>query len=382
MAKGKHLEGCLPTNHQELLLKACLLQGEAAINAWYEWKAEVDIEQIDHDSHRLLPLLYQNLSHNSIQDQLLSRYKNIYRQTWYKNQIIFHCMADVLRILRDEGIPGMILKGGALTLQYYKDFGLRPMDDFDIMVPTTKARQTINLLTKFNWQPKSPYKQMYNDAYFSFLHADIFKDSNGRLLDLHWHTILECRDMHADDAFWEKAVPVKINKSLTAQTMCPADQLLHIIVHGICWNPRPLPRWVADAMMVLNSSAKIDWDRLILQAKKRRLTLHLKNSLNYLRYLLGAPIPLTKFDEIQKIPISNFERREWYWQHRSPEISAIFFVLWFRISRLKDGGSFAERLIGFAKYMQFVWRVKHLWQLPVYFIIKSMRRIWRHIVPL
>jgi hypothetical protein len=380
MINGSRLAGCLPTSYQELLLKASLLQGEAAIDAWHKWKTQIDIERIDHDSHRLLPLLYHNLSRHNVQDQLLSMYKGAHRQAWYKNQIIFHCLAEVVRILRDEGIPTMILKGAALTLQYYKDFGLRPMDDFDILVPITQARQTINLLRKFNWQPKSPYKQMYSDTYFSFLHADIFEDSKGRLLDLHWHTMIESRDVHADDDFWEQAIPVKINEGSTAQALCPADQLLHIIVHGICWNPRPVPRWVTDAMMVLNSPAEIDWDRLTLQAKKRRLTLHLKNGLNYLRYLLDAPIPLTALEEIKIKPINNYERREWNWQNRSPKISAIFFVLWFRVSRFKEGGSFGERLIEFAKYLQFLWRVKHFWQLPFYFIFKSLRKILLYVV--
>jgi len=380
MSDTQRVAGCLPTSQQELLLKASLLKGTVAIDAWHKWKARIDIQRIDHESHRLLPLLYHNLSRHEVQDRLLDRYKGAHRQTWYTNQIIVHCLVDVLRLLQDEGIPTMILKGAALTVQYYKDFGLRPMEDFDILVPPDQVLRAIDLLTKANWQPKAPFKQMYNTVYFSFLHADIFKDSKGRLLDLHWRIMPEYINAYADDDFWEHAVPVKINEQLISQTLCPADQLLHIIAHGICWNPQPMARWVADAMVILNSSEEIDWDRLISQAEKRRLILHLKNGLTYLRNLLDAPIPLIKLSEIQKIPSHKFEGLEWKWQNRVPKISMILFVVWLRILRVKEGVSFPERLAEYAKYQQFFWRVKHVWQLPFYFIFKSFKGIWLYIV--
>jgi len=77
---------CWPTREQELLLRAALLQGNDAINAWHEWKSSVDIEQLDQGSYRLLPLLYRSLHIDGVEDPLMNKLKGVYRMTWYKNQ--------------------------------------------------------------------------------------------------------------------------------------------------------------------------------------------------------------------------------------------------------------------------------------------------------
>jgi hypothetical protein len=48
--------GCWPTEQQELLLKAALLKGEPAIQAWERWVSQVDINDLDQGSLRLTPL--------------------------------------------------------------------------------------------------------------------------------------------------------------------------------------------------------------------------------------------------------------------------------------------------------------------------------------
>ena len=58
MGQADNNENCWPSRQQELLLKASLLRGKEALSAWEEWRSDVDIEQVDVASHRLLPLLY------------------------------------------------------------------------------------------------------------------------------------------------------------------------------------------------------------------------------------------------------------------------------------------------------------------------------------
>src|SRR2546430_6554391 len=50
---------------QELLLRAALLQGPRAVEAFERWRHLVDVEELDPDSHRLLPQLYHNLDRKS-----------------------------------------------------------------------------------------------------------------------------------------------------------------------------------------------------------------------------------------------------------------------------------------------------------------------------
>jgi len=64
-----------------------------------------------------------------VKDPLMVKLKEFYQLTWCENQILFHNMAGLLDRLHNAGIQTMILKGAALLLLYYKDYGLRPMLD-------------------------------------------------------------------------------------------------------------------------------------------------------------------------------------------------------------------------------------------------------------
>jgi hypothetical protein len=97
------------------------LEREAAIEAWCEWKAAVDLDRIDEGSSRLLPLLYRNLHSYGVRDPMMQRYKGVHRLTWYKNHLLFHHLLPLVRAFQQEGIETMLLKGAALTLAHYRD---------------------------------------------------------------------------------------------------------------------------------------------------------------------------------------------------------------------------------------------------------------------
>jgi len=67
--------GCWPNRDQELLLRAALLQGGPALDAWNEWRRAVNVDVIDYGSHRMVPLLYRNMQRHGVKDPLMERLK-------------------------------------------------------------------------------------------------------------------------------------------------------------------------------------------------------------------------------------------------------------------------------------------------------------------
>ena len=372
--------GFWPTQQQELLLRAALLQGNEATDAWYEWKSSVDVDRLDPGSLRLLPLLYWNLRTHGVKDSLTNRFKGVYRLTWYENQMLFHNMATLLRSFHNAGIQTMILKGAALTLLHYRDYGLRPLGDFDVLVHTEQASAAINLLSRLGWTPELRPLEAFTETYISVTKAYHFADPAGRVLDLHWHLLPECCYANADDDFWDGAILTKIH-DVPTHALNPSDQLLHACVHGARWNPVPPFRWVADAMMIMNTSQpEIDWNRLIAHAQKRRLILPLGDTLSYLRDVLDAPIPPAVLQSLWNMPTSKIERIEYEARTRPSELVGPMRGLWFhylRYSRLVSDGSLQHKLVGFPIVLQHIWGADHLWQVPFYAIFKGMRRIWK-----
>src|SRR5215813_6306532 len=143
--------GFWPTANQELILRAALLKGDAALEAWTAWKRVSDIDVLDFGSHRMIPQLYRNLVELGVEDPLLDRFKGVYRYYLYKNEKLLHSTAQVLQAFHDAGIETILLKGSALVPLYYRESALRPMQDADILVRVEQARPAMALLRKMGW---------------------------------------------------------------------------------------------------------------------------------------------------------------------------------------------------------------------------------------
>jgi len=269
----------------------------------------------------------------------------------------------------------MVLKGAALILLYYKNHGLRPMGDIDILVHTEQAREAIDLLIRSGWIADS---ESSPESLIPVSHGVAFKNpATDQAIDLHWHLLHECRLSRDDDKFWEGAVSLKI-RDLTTCALNPCDQLVHTFAHGIKWNPVPPFRWVADAMTVLRSSQSgIEWNRLITLAKEYRLVLPVRDGLNYLRDKLDAPIPETILQTILNMPTSKLERIEYSYKTENYEQKPLGYIpiIWFDYLRLSGDKTLLVKLIGFVKYLQSFWGAKSLWDLPLYSISMIMRKI-------
>jgi hypothetical protein len=275
------VSGGLPSPDNLLLLRAALADGDEATGSWAEWTAGVGLDRADHASQRLLPLVFSNLRRLGVDEPELPRLRGIYRHAWYRNQLLFRTAGEVIGRFREAGIATLALKGIALSLLHYRDAGLRPMGDIDLLVKPAQADEAVALVERNGWRPLEPVP-----TFLEVKHAHPFVDDGRRQLDLHWNALWEAAP---DDDLWADAVPIEVQGEATL-ALDPTDQLLHVCVHGVQWDPTPSIRWVADAVTVLRT-APIDWDRLVARARARRLTVGLSVSLAYLREELAAPVP-------------------------------------------------------------------------------------------
>jgi len=60
-----------------------------------------------------------------------------------------------------------VLKGTSLIVHYYQDYGVRPMNDFDFLVPTSRAPEAVALLRRLGWQPQLKHPDRSLEAYLS-----------------------------------------------------------------------------------------------------------------------------------------------------------------------------------------------------------------------
>ncbi len=365
-----------PDEHQEWLLKAALLNGDEARSAWKQWIESWNEEAfLDHGSFRLLPLLYRNLARLGVGDPRMMKLKGIYRHAWYKNVNLFHRSRQFLNLFHDDGIPTLLLKGPVLALQYYKDLGARPMADIDVLIPRNRATDGIALLHTAGW--KADYEE-YIEYNLRYGRSMMFYNEEGVEFDLHWYPFFESLGQGNDRDFWDHAIPLNFMEIQT-HALGSADNLLHVILHGLKWNPEPPIRWIADALVMLRSEEyPIDWNRFAQQVRKYKVVLQIREALDYLLCHFKAPIPARVMDDLEMIPITFAERLIYRYDQKNPDMIPEGFrgkihLLLVEYLRQSDKKGFFRQMFGFLQFIRFRTKGKNRIIIVWYYLTRRIR---------
>ena len=370
MKATKTGQSCWPDQQQELLLRATVLDGEKALTAWKQWTDEVDFEDLDPGSIRLLPETYTNLVKLGASHEYMARMKGTKRKTWLENQLLFRQAEKALLILEEMGISTMIAKGPALVLCHYKHHARRPMADFDIVVRRDRAEEAIDALGSNGFKLMD---ERWQGGAIERLHAVTYVNDRGRQFDLHWRVIGGCTD---DSPFWDNAVPVSVNKTSTLAPS-PTDQLLHVCIHGVRPNDVPPIRWVVDAAVILGT-AQIDWDRLAKVATVRRFGYRMRAAFNYLRrFDIHEPADAT--EKLWRRELFGLEKLEFdrITRVRRKSVRTQYAYVWLGYNRFAGSETGLSRIRKLPDYLKLMWNVKSSWLLPGVAVGKTMRRLFK-----
>lgn len=360
-----------PTEQQSLILRAGLCAPEPAIEAWRSLRSRLDLDSIEPASQRLLPLLERNLTRLGIEDPVLVRCKGIRRYYWSRNQVLFHRGGAVLAALAAAGVETLLLKGAALVARYYGDPGLRPMNDFDVAVPAAAAAEAVAVLEQSGWS--SVYR--ITPSFRLVKHAALFEDQGRRHCDLHWRILEESPQAAADEDLWSASGAIEFQGQLT-RILAPADQLLHVCVHGARWAPDAGIRWIADAMLII-AAGGIDWRRLADGAGKRRFVLRMRETLEFLRTAMAAPIPDAVVADLRARPETRLERFERRILGRDHRLLGQLPLYWCHHVRAHDGVALPAAAATFARYLQHAWGLGALREVPRSALARAARRVFR-----
>jgi hypothetical protein len=355
----------MPSQRHVLLVRAALLAGEPAIDAWNRWKLTGDLDRIDDGSSALLPLVYRNLSDQGVDDPMVRRARDAYKMTWLENEQRFAELSTLLESASAAGIETMVLKGVALALLYYRDLGLRSMGDVDILIRPDDVADAIDRLTELGWRKAGRTPTVLTETYLNARREIHFVSDRTTYLDLHWRVMDETCLSSRDDGFWSGAIRTSVRGAET-HAMNPTDQLLHVCAHATLWTPAPFPRWIADAATILKTSrGDIDWDRLLSHAPRLGLVIPVREALKQVVDVLDAPIPSSVLDSLHRLPLSKEDLRN-YRIRCLPPNPLRTLTLEFRRMSLQSGRADRRwRLLAFPSYVRALWGLEHAWQLPV-----------------
>lgn len=297
-----------------LLLQAALWEDERAVQAWLRWQALTDWQNapVDWPSYRLLPAVYKNLKKNSPDTPGMPRLKGLYRRAWYENTRLLHASLPAFQALAGAGIPLLFFKGISLARHYYDDLAARPMGDLDVLVPEDKTHQALQLLLDSSWRVEHPYFSA--EGLFYYYHGVNLGLPPAGHIDLHRRLFADELTPGLDEMTWQAAWPIDL-EGLPVLRLCAADELLLACMHGWRWEEFASIRWIVDASYILKAGP-VDWERVLAEASRRRMTLRAGQALAYLQENFGLPIPQDVMKRLQARPAAAFEKKEADWALR------------------------------------------------------------------
>jgi len=352
-----HQFGPWPTGEHRLLLRAALQDAGEALPSWDAWRAQHDLAAIDTGALRLLPLVYRNLTRFGVEPASLGRVRGVYRQTWYRNQLIVGTLADLVGALEAQGIQTLVLKGVPLALQYYGDIAVRPMADADLLVPVARARDAFRVVTAAGWRPQDTSAEWPP----RFTGSRAFTNTLGLEMDLHTHVMHEWLQPDADAELWQRAMPFRLG-SVETRALSAADQLLHVVTHGFRRSTVPPVRWVADAVTIIRH-AQVDWACLVSLAAARRFGRVAAAALDYVRTSFGVDVPSDAIAALRASSTTVVERLE-YWSRVEPGRLQLGVEAWCEYRRAIGREPRWVGPLGFVRYLQDRLGVERLRQLP------------------
>jgi hypothetical protein len=219
-----------------------------------------------------------------------------------RNFRVFHELGKTLKILRDQGLPVILLKGAHLAGGVYDHIALRQMGDVDILVKRGDLHKTVATLFQagfhvidekldgyVEWSAGNRYHiPPHARHFFTLVHP-----AWPAALDVHCSLMEDDRPFLIDAAgLWDRARTLR-TEEIEALALSPVDSLLYQCLHASFhhlfeYGLRPF----CDILETLRRHAdEIDWEQAQTRAGQWGVERSTYLTLRLSRDLLGAAVP-------------------------------------------------------------------------------------------
>jgi hypothetical protein len=261
----------------------------------------------------------------------------------------------------------------ALAPTVYPGLALRPIGDVDVLLGPDALPAAANLLRAHAFAEIAPRAASARQH----LHSFGFARPSGAGIDLHAFALYECAAPGFDDAFWSRRVPFTL-RGCSSSTLAPCDHLLLTCVHGLRYSREPAVHWLADAALLLRAAGPaLDWDALTREAHARRVEAPVHAALRLLRDELDARIPTAALDRLSREARRGMRRLELHARTRPPTLLGGLFLHACDYRRLRLAPAGAARRKSFLRYLQDLWGLTRLRDLPAAVVRKGWSRLRR-----
>ena len=298
------------TQIDELLLYFLRARPDKTGDGKVEPLSEADWEDLLQQSarHRITPLFYHRLRtfHPDIPipPNVMGRLRQAYLGDDTRNLMLYYNLSRVLKILRRDGIPVIVLKGAHLAELVYGNRALRFLSDLDLLVKKDDLMRVDALLLEMGCTT-TVHNRIAGKDNNQF---DYLMPKRDVILDIHWSILSSLFPFSIDtDGQWERSRPVLI-AGVDVAVLCPEDLLLHLCLHAGCGHGfEPGLKLFCDISEILqHDGGGMDWGVVQRLSREWGIGKCVYLTLKLTGKLLGVALPEGLMEELKP---SDFDER-------------------------------------------------------------------------
>jgi len=278
----------------------------------------------------LASLALERLGEGSVPPALVEALKAERNRLRADLAFLYDRMGRLSDLLRDAGVPFIVLKGGCLAPLLYSSPDLRPMVDVDILIRRETWPAAKEALKAASFTLPKPA----DEAYWLANYFNLAVSSPGprpASFDVHWALNQEVRYRVDEEGLWTRAVGFRW-EGREYLRLGDEDLLLSLVLHIAHHYFDARLIWLHDIALVV-AKLRIDWERAIRRARAWGMATVFGLGLEYVSKVLPGSIP----DEALRAAAPSAARRLLLAPLRSPAPDRLFRGAHLRLPQLVQG---------------------------------------------
>lgn len=287
-----------------------------------EWRQVIHFAETEGMS----ALVYHHMAQSGLlaiaPDTTASTLADSYRQTLVTNSSLLNAQQAAISMLSSNGIQAIPLKGPSLALRLYRNIGLRPINDIDLLIHRRDIARIDQILLRHGYQPSNARARWM--GYAALLHADLaYCAPEGAKIEMHWeltHQPIYRIGLHTDNVWMRMRPRVLMGKSVAC--LDASDELRFLCLHCTVdhrlttSHPVGLSRirliWLVDIVQLIRSlPAEWSWSAFADETIALRLATPVLTALAHCLAYLDLRVPPEVIELLRVAALTSAEQRAW-----------------------------------------------------------------------